>query len=213
MAGIEPAAATLAGRARSLAVTPAGRLPRSRFGLPLWCSRYGRVKNQACTRGSQELNPNFAGTRTGCLSAGSSLSKRKPPRGLSLGRLPASASWRLHSNHSTDQGSLKLRDRVHVPVSFLRLPCRHIFMVGRLPGEGNCIYRRMANPGRHRGGGRPRHRDAARTTPTDRTTPPGPRRPTGPRRPDHADRTTPTGPRPEPGRSPPPGTSPQVCNR
>lgn len=64
MAGIEPAAATLAGRARSLAVTPKGRLPRSRFGLPLWCSRYGGVKNQACTRGSQgrqELNPHFAG--------------------------------------------------------------------------------------------------------------------------------------------------------
>src|SRR5208283_4034346 len=34
MAGIEPATATLAGRARSLAVTPTGRLPRSRFGLP-----------------------------------------------------------------------------------------------------------------------------------------------------------------------------------
>ena len=64
MAGIEPAAATLAGRARSLAVTPTGRPPRSRFGLPLWCSRYGHVKNQACTRGSQgrqELNPHFSG--------------------------------------------------------------------------------------------------------------------------------------------------------
>ena len=57
---IEPAASTLARRDRSLAVTPAGRLPRSRFGLPLWCSRYGGVKNQACARGSQgrqELNP------------------------------------------------------------------------------------------------------------------------------------------------------------
>ena len=68
MAGIEPAAATLAGRARSLAVTPTGtptgRPPRNRFGLPLWCSRYGRVKNQACTRGvqgRQELNPHFSG--------------------------------------------------------------------------------------------------------------------------------------------------------
>jgi hypothetical protein len=64
MAGIEPATATLAGRARSLAVTPTGRPPRSRFGLPLWCSRYGHVKTQACTRGSQgrqELNSHFSG--------------------------------------------------------------------------------------------------------------------------------------------------------
>ena len=78
MAGIEPATATLAGRARSLAVTPTGRPPHSRFGLPLWCSRYGHVKNQACTRGSQgrqELNPHFPVLGTGCLSAGSSLSK------------------------------------------------------------------------------------------------------------------------------------------
>ncbi len=52
MAGIEPATATLAGRARSLAVTPTGRLPRSRFGLPSWCSRYGGVKNQASARGA-----------------------------------------------------------------------------------------------------------------------------------------------------------------
>ena len=47
MAGIEPAAATLAGRARSLAVTPTGRLPRGRFGLPLSCSHYGRVKKSS----------------------------------------------------------------------------------------------------------------------------------------------------------------------
>ncbi len=78
MAGIEPATATLAGRARSLAVTPTGRLPRNRFGLPLWCSHYGRVKNQACTRGSQgrqELNPHFAGYGDRLPIAGSSLSK------------------------------------------------------------------------------------------------------------------------------------------
>ena len=152
MAGIEPAASTLARRDRSLAVTPAGRLPRSRFGLPLWCSRYGGVKNQACRRGSQgrqELNPHFAGF-------GDSLAhpqvNENRPGGLSLGRLPASASWRLHGNHSADQGSLKLRDRVHVPGSFRRLQCRHTSMVGRLPAQGNCIYRRMVNPGsgRHR---------------------------------------------------------------
>jgi hypothetical protein len=200
MAGIEPAAATLAGRARSLAVIPAGRLPRSRFGLPSWCSRYGRVKNQACTRGLQELKPAFCRfLGTGCLSAGSSLGKRKPPRRLSLGRLPASASWRLHSNHSADQGSRKLRDRAHVPVSFLRLPCRHISMVGRLPGEGNCINRRIADPGARGTRRRSDHADrpghAAGPPP-----PPGPRRLPGPRRP--------PGPRPEPGRRPTTGQAP-----
>src|SRR5271166_1019612 len=59
-----------------------------------------------------------------------------------LGRLPASASWRLHSNHSTDQGSLELRDRGQVPGSLRLLPCRHTSMVGRRAGEGNCVYRR-----------------------------------------------------------------------
>jgi len=145
MAGIEPAASTLARRDRSLAVTPAGRLPRSRFGLPLWCSRYGGIKNQACARGSQgrrEAHPQVNENR---------------PEGLSLGRLPARASWRLHGNHSAHQGSLKLRDRVHVPGSFRRLQCRHTSMVGRLPAAGNWIYRRMVNPGCGR------HQDAART--------------------------------------------------
>ena len=145
MAGIEPAASTLARRDRSLAVTPAGRLPRSRFGLPLWCSRYGGVKNQACARGSQgrqEAHPQVNENR---------------PEGLSLGRLPARASWRLHGNHSAHQGSLKLRDRVHVPGSFRRLQCRHTSMVGRPPAASNWIYRRMVNPGCGR------HQDAART--------------------------------------------------
>ena len=84
---------------------------------------------------------------TGCLSAGSSLSKMKTAPRDPLGRLPASASWLLHSNHSTDQGSRKLRDRVHVPGSFRLLPCRHVSMVGRRAGEGNCIYRRIMKPG------------------------------------------------------------------
>jgi len=68
MAGIEPATATLAGRARSLAVTPTGR-PRLCFHTGLWpavswCSHYGRVNNQACIKGMQgrqEPNLNFAG--------------------------------------------------------------------------------------------------------------------------------------------------------
>ena len=84
MAGIEPATATLAGRARSLAVTPTGRLPRSRFGLPLWCSRYGCVKNQACTQGSQgrqESNPHFSGFGDRLPIRWLIPKKMKPPRG------------------------------------------------------------------------------------------------------------------------------------
>jgi hypothetical protein len=91
--------------------------------------------------------------------AGSSLGKRKPPRGFPLGRLPASASWRLHGNHSAGQGSLKLRDWIHVPGSFWQLQCRHTSMVSRLPAQGNCIYRRVVDPGSGR------HRDAAARTP------------------------------------------------
>ncbi len=62
MAGIEPATATLAGRARSLAVTPTGRLPRSRFGLPLWCSRLWRCQEPSlCERlaGTAGVEPAF----------------------------------------------------------------------------------------------------------------------------------------------------------
>jgi hypothetical protein len=84
MAGIEPATATLAGRARSLAVTPTGRLPRGRFGLPLWCSCYGCVKNQACTQGSQgrqELNPHFSGFGDRLPIRWLIPKKMKPPRG------------------------------------------------------------------------------------------------------------------------------------
>ena len=94
--------------------------------------------------------------------AGSSLGKRKPPRGFPLGRLPASASWRLHGNHSAGQGSLKLRDWIHVPGSFWQLQCRHTSMVSRLPAQGNCIYRRVVDPGSGR------HRDAAARTPHPR---------------------------------------------
>jgi hypothetical protein len=97
-------------------------------------------------------------------AAGSSQVNENRPEGLSLGRLPACASWRLHGNHSAHQGSLKLRDRVHVPGSFRRLQCRHTSMVGRLPAAGNWIYRPMMNPGSGR------HQDAARTPP-----PAGPR--------------------------------------
>jgi hypothetical protein len=127
--------------------------------------------------------------------AGSSLGKRKPPRGLPLGRLPASASWRLHGNHSADQGSLKLRDRVHVPGSFRRLQCRHTSMVGRLPAQGNCIYRRMVNADSGR------HRDAART-PAPGSPPPG----AAARRPAPPPAARPRRPQPGPA-APPPGAA------
>ena len=64
MAGIEPATATLAGRARSLAVTPTGGPHLGLWPAVSWCSHYGRVNNQAFikgTQGRQESNLNFAG--------------------------------------------------------------------------------------------------------------------------------------------------------
>jgi hypothetical protein len=100
-------------------------------------------------------------------AAGSSQVNENRPEGLSLGRLPACASWRLHGNHSAHQGSLKLRDRVHVPGSFRRLQCRHTSMVGRLSAAGNWIYRRMVNPGCGR------HQDTARTPTPGRPPPRG----------------------------------------
>ena len=110
-----------------------------------------------------------AGVEPGLAGFGDSLAhpqvNENRPEGLSLGRLPASASWRLHGNHSADQGSLKLRDRVHVPGSFRRLQCRHTSMVGRPPAAGNWIYRRMVNPGSKR------HQDAARTPTPGRPAP------------------------------------------
>jgi hypothetical protein len=53
MAGIEPATATLAGRARYLSCHPRRQASvKFAFGLPFsWCSRYGRVNYPACTRG------------------------------------------------------------------------------------------------------------------------------------------------------------------
>ncbi len=70
----------------------------------------------------------------------------KTAPGVSLGRLPESAPWRLHGNHSAGQGSLELRGRVQLPASFRRLPSRHTSRVGRRRRERNCIYRRICWP-------------------------------------------------------------------
>ena len=43
-------------------------------------------------------------------------------------------------NHPTDQGSRKLRDRVHVPASSGRLPCRHVFIVVRTQRSGQLLF-------------------------------------------------------------------------
>ena len=55
----------LQGATATLAVTPDGQTAvKPPWPAVSWCSRYGRVNNQACTRGShgrQELNPHSAG--------------------------------------------------------------------------------------------------------------------------------------------------------
>ena len=69
MAGIEPAAATLARRARYLSCHPHGQASAAAFTLGLWpavswCSHYGRVNSQARTKGmqgQQESNLYLAG--------------------------------------------------------------------------------------------------------------------------------------------------------
>ncbi len=71
--------------------------------------------------------------------------KNRPP-GIPLGRLPESAPWRLHGNHSAGQGSVELRDRVRLPASFRRRPYRHRSRVGRRRKGRNCIYRRIGRP-------------------------------------------------------------------
>lgn len=52
----------------------------------------------------------------------------------------------LYGNHSAGQGSLEPRDRVQLPASFRRLPCRHTSRVGRRLEERNCIDRRICWP-------------------------------------------------------------------
>src|SRR5579862_1551107 len=55
------------------------------------------------------------------------------PSGVSLGRLPSYALGGLHGSRPDAQGSLKLRGRVHVPVSLYGRPECHTSKVGRSP--------------------------------------------------------------------------------
>ena len=129
MAGIEPATATLAGRARYLSCHPTGRL-RHHVLWPAvfsWCSRYGRVNYPACTRG-------FSG-RSIRLEE-----NENRPAGLFPGAAAASACSRLPGNHSAGQGSRKPRRRIHVPGSLRCLAYRHVSMVSRHRERGNCIF-------------------------------------------------------------------------
>jgi hypothetical protein len=157
--------------------------------LTLWrCQKPSLYERLAGTAG---VEPAFAGFED---SLAHPQVNENRPEGLSLGRLPASVSWRLHGNHSADQGSLKLRDRVHAPGSLRRLQCRHTSMVGRLPAAGNWIYRRMVNPGSGR------HRDAVRTPHShSHSPPPGP--------------PTPGRPTPTPGRPTPAARRPTPATR
>jgi hypothetical protein len=130
MAGIEPATATLAGRARYLSCHP--RLAGFGIiclGLPFSrCSRYGRVNYPARTRDFpvRSIRPEINENR---------------PEGLSPGRLRASACSRLPGSHSAGQGSRKPRRRIHVSGSLRRLARGHISMVSRWRKPGNRIFR------------------------------------------------------------------------
>ena len=120
MAGIEPATATLAGRARYLSCHP----PPTGFsiiclGLPFsWCSRYGRVNCPACTKGfsGRSIRPEVNETAL---------------EELSLGWLRVTACSRLPGNHSVGQGSRKPRRRIHVSGPLRRLARGHVSMVSR----------------------------------------------------------------------------------
>jgi hypothetical protein len=108
MAGIEPATATLAGRARYLSCHPRrgasasfASACRFRGAHAMEVSIIQPVREASGTRAfpgrpiRQELNENR-------------------PGGFPLGRLRASAYSRLPGNHSAGQGSRKPRRRIHV---------------------------------------------------------------------------------------------------
>jgi len=63
------------------------------------------------------------------------------PQRLSPGRLAARSPAGLRSDHGLDQGRPEQRDRVRIPGTFLRLRWRHMLMVSRPSGPGNCICR------------------------------------------------------------------------
>ena len=132
MAGIEPATATLAGRARYLSCHP-HRQASASFAL-------------ACRfHGAHAMDVSIIQPVREAFRDGQFVSKKMKtaPRDFSLGRLPASACSRLPGNHSAGQGSRKPRRRIHVPGSLRCLAYRHVSMVSRHRETGQLYFLRI----------------------------------------------------------------------
>jgi hypothetical protein len=128
MAGIEPATATLAGRARYLSCHPRRQASAS---LASTCRLHG-----VHAMGLSIIQPVREAFREGQFSWEIN---GNAPEGFSLGRLRASACSRLPGNHSTGQGSRKPQRRIRASGP-LRRPMRgHVSMVSRWRKPGNCI--------------------------------------------------------------------------
>ena len=132
MAGIEPATATLAGRARYLSCHPHRQASAS---FALTCRFHG-----AHAMDVSIIQPVREAFRDGQFV---SKKMKTAPRDFSLGRLPASACSRLPGNHSAGQGSRKPRRRIHVPGSLRCLAYRHVSMVSRHRDTGQLYFLRI----------------------------------------------------------------------
>lgn len=138
MAGIEPATATLAGRARYLSCHPRGQasanLPRLALCVvrTLWTCQLSSLYERLC------------GT------VNSASGKRKPPRGNFLGAAAGKCLFALTRQPLPRSGQPEAATPgscIHVSEPLRRLACGHISRVGRPPRRGNRIFLARSTPG------------------------------------------------------------------
>jgi len=132
MAGIEPATATLAGRARYLSCHPRAGFGIICLDLPFHGAHAMDVSIIQPVREAFR-DESFPGR-----SIRPEVNETAP-EGLPLGRLRATACSRLPGNHSAGQDSRKPRRRIHVSGPLRRLARGHVSMVSRWRKPGNCI--------------------------------------------------------------------------
>jgi hypothetical protein len=157
MAGIEPAATTLAGRVRYLSCHPRGAMRRPVQPVPgcswalfrriahmvltlLTCQQASTFTLGWCFAGTAGVEPAFRSgwSRTAYPLADPQANENRP--GISLGRLPSRGFMASDGNRPGAQGKLALRGRVHVPASLGAFPERHDSMVRGTHVEGNAIF-------------------------------------------------------------------------